>query len=258
MSNLMHREPGRTTAAGPLRSFDDDTPRSGPADDVRSLLQQSVTGPVSGVHGSASIDTAALQAENADLRRRVEELEQVLLQSADSEEAAAAERHRELEGLLEQKSEIIRELHRKLQGTSAAEGAAPADNVSRDELSEWKQQLDEERRQIAAERQQLKEDEETLMKQMRDMELAAARDRAELARQRLEMQRLQEQLNREADQAARDGGLRERLGALRRGQEGMAPSPPPAPAPSSGPTAASEPAAAAAKKTGLFRRMFGG
>src|SRR5437867_3272521 len=57
---------------------------------------------------------ALLRRENAELRARVEELEQALQASAPAEDGWA-ERQKEYESLVEEKSEVIRSLHLKLQ-----------------------------------------------------------------------------------------------------------------------------------------------
>ena len=55
-----------------------------------------------------------LRGENAELRARLEELEQAL-QTPESSEETWAERQKEYEALLEEKSEVIRSLHMKIQ-----------------------------------------------------------------------------------------------------------------------------------------------
>ena len=164
---------------------------------------------------TGSADNAALEAlrnENAELRVRVEELEQLLVATAANEDSWP-ERQKEYEALLEEKSEVIRGLHLKLHELQEGARRAPNEPLPKEEqLLQLKQELEEQR-------QQLQEDEESLMAQMREMELALSKDRAELARQRQEVQRLQAELNREIEQAGRDSGLRERLANIRRAHE---------------------------------------
>ncbi len=186
-------------------------------------------------------ERGALQQENAELRIRVEELEQVLL--ASSNEDAWAERQREYEALLEEKSEVIRSLHLKLQERPESARRPANEAVPREEeLCQLKEELEDQRR-------QLQEDEESVMAQMRAMELALSKDRAELARQRQEVQRLQSELNREIEQAGRDSGLRERLQSLRRPHE--------AARKEAGTAAPAADAGGKNGKSGLFRRLFG-
>src|SRR5262249_56612934 len=85
-----------------------------------------------------------------------------------------AERKREYEALLEEKSEVIRSLHQKLQEYQERPTAVAPKEAELVALSE---QLEQDRR-------QLQEDEESLMQQMRQMEMTMSRERAELARQR--------------------------------------------------------------------------
>jgi hypothetical protein len=207
-------------------------------------------------------DLERLVAENAELRQRVEELEQLLTSaSANWDEDGFAERQREYESLLEEKSEVIRALHQKIQELQEAPGGNAAPSAAAappQDLMQLKEQLEDERR-------QLQEDEEAMMKQMQQMELAMSRERADLARQRAEVQRLHADLNHELEQAARDPGLRERLMALQRRQQDIASrkpgaSAPPAPAaaPEKAPTPPAQEAPTPTKSSGsLLRRFFG-
>jgi hypothetical protein len=209
-------------------------------------------------HGEGADDASRLRLENSGLRQRLEEVEALLLERGAS--ADWAERQREYEALLEEKSEVIRSLHLKLaELREAPPPPAPAPDpepgadgltaADRQELLSLKRELEQERAQLA-------QDEEALMQQMRVMEMAMSRERAELARQRTEIQRLHADLRHEIDQAARDSGLRERLAPLQRRQQEVssrraAPAPAPAPA-----TDGQE--GSAKKSSGLFRRLFGG
>lgn len=174
-----------------------------------------------------------LRAENAELHACLDEMEH-----------AWQERQREYESLLEEKSEVIRGLHLKLQEAKEPPAARAADPSAIEEVARMKRELEEDRR-------QLQEDEEALMQQMREMELAMSRERAEMARQRNEMQRLQAELNHEVEHSSRDSGLRERLQALQRH-----PHEPPAQA--ARPPSVSQPTPPPKGGSGLFRRMFGG
>jgi chromosome segregation ATPase len=149
-----------------------------------------------------------LRQENAELRARVEELEQAI-QAEPPVEKEWAEQQKEYEALLEEKSEVIRTLHLKMQELQECGSPQGSSNVSNAEVERLKQEMAEQRR-------QLEEDEESLMQQMRQMEMAMSKDRAELSRQRNEVQRLHNELNHEIELASRDPGLRERLVALQR------------------------------------------
>jgi hypothetical protein len=196
-------------------------------------------------------ELALLRAENAMLRSRVEELEQGGAAAGEGD-SAWAERQKEYEALLEEKSEVIRGLHLKVQELHEA---GPAESSATGSAS-----VESLKKEMAEQRRQLEEDEESLMQQMRQMEMAMSKDRAELARQRNEIQRLHNELNREIENAARDPGLRERLIALKRlqGEVMGRKQTNPAPAPSK----AAEPQPAAppvnkSKNSGLFGRIFG-
>src|SRR5215831_15958535 len=168
-------------------------------------------------------DLDHLRGENEELRALVLELEQALHSSAGGQEDWEV-RSREYEALLEEKSELIRTLHRKVQALEQAlatreevkDEKRPAGPPPREEeLMMLSEELERERR-------QLKEDEEALMEQMREMEVQMARERAEMARQRTELQRLQNDLRHELELAARDATLRERLAPLQRRHQDIA------------------------------------
>jgi hypothetical protein len=168
-----------------------------------------------------SEELTVVRAENAQLRARVEELEQILEATTNQTEQMWAEHQQEYEMLLDEKSEVIRSLHQQLQ---EAKSAAPAPQLpeavataSDDaDAPALRQELNALREQMERERQQLEEDEKSLMDQMREMELAMSKERVEMARQRGELQRLYQDLQHEIEQAQKDGGLRERLMALQR------------------------------------------
>jgi len=191
-----------------------------------------------------------LREENARLAGRLADLERIA-ETMHKEQAAWEGRQREYEGLLDEKSEVIRDLHRRLHEQPERSSA----NVPReDELIALSEELERERR-------QLKDDEEALMEQMRQMEVQMSRERAELARQRNELQRLQNDVRHELELAARDATLRDRLAPLqRRQQEMMNRTGGPRAPESSAPTGAAhqhQPPQSARKDSGLFRRLFG-
>jgi chromosome segregation ATPase len=208
-----------------------------------------------------------LLAENAELNQALHELQHILEES-EKREHAWTEQQKEYESLLEEKSEVIRGLHQKLQELQEKVRIAPTPREEElialsDELDRERCRLQQERKSLEQEKEQLQEDEEHLMKQMREMEVQMSRERAELARQRNELQRLHADIRHELELASRDATLRERLMPLqRRHQElmhrkGGAPSaareqaPPPEPEPA--PNAKEE----RGKDSGLLRRFFG-
>ena len=187
------------------------------------------------------------RAEIADLRSQIEQNEQ-LLQAAVASEESWLERQKEYELLLEEKSDVIRDLHHTIQ--ELKDGSAGDNFAKAEELKELKRELEERRKQLA-------EDEAGLVNQMREMELALSRDRAELARQRNDLQRLQSEIQREIEIASRDAGLRERLANIvRRQPDAVTVSiKPPQPKPEAPHSPASVPPKT---QSGLFRRIFGG
>jgi hypothetical protein len=214
------------------------------------------------------IDIQQLRIENTQLRTRVEELEQALDAAGGQDSATMREQLKEYEALLEEKTEVIRDLHRRLQEQQDRQdhqdvgqlhqqpqdrptGGAPGEA----ELLALSEELERER-------QQLKEDEESLMKQMRDMEVQMSRERAEMARQRNEFQRLQNDIRHELEMASRDSALRERLAPLQRRQQEMLGRRGAAPPPEEGGQAQTNGQAggyeAPPRKEGnIFRRLFG-
>ncbi|MCS7047008.1 MAG: hypothetical protein NZO58_11685 [Gemmataceae bacterium] len=123
-------------------------------------------------------DLRHLRAENAQLRARVEELEQQL-----------------------------RSKDKRIAPPPAASAALPK-KIDDPELERLRRELDDRRR-------QLEEDEAALREQAREMELALAKDRAELARLRVELQRQQAEFTRELELVSRNPDLQEKLAALR-------------------------------------------
>jgi DNA repair exonuclease SbcCD ATPase subunit len=150
-----------------------------------------------------------LAEENERLRTQLEQARRRLEQFEKAAEQAKL-REQEYESLLEEKSDLIRQLHLELQQKGGARSAAPVPNE--DELIALHEELERER-------EQLNQDEEALMSQVREMEVQMSRERAEMARQRNELQRLQNELKHQLELAARDAQLRERLAPLYRLQE---------------------------------------
>ena len=81
-----------------------------------------------------AVDLASLRAENAELRAKLHEFDQ-----------AWGERQKEYENLLEEKSEVIRNLHLKIQELQELGGLAPATGDQEDPAQvrrSWKQTAD--------------------------------------------------------------------------------------------------------------------
>jgi hypothetical protein len=222
-----------------------DAPRTGPATHPSVVLEDVVPLP-------ESEEVEVLRGENAALRAKADELEQLLALAAQDGEERWAERQREYESLLEEKSEVIRSLHQKIAELRERATSAPVqDIIESNEPTPDRQELLRLKRDLEQERQQMATDEESMMAQMRVMEMALAKDRAELARQRAEVQRLQGDLKHDMETASRDGGLRERLTALQRRSSTSTPAR--TPVNQDTPTPGQSPPS----KSGLFRRIFG-
>jgi DNA repair exonuclease SbcCD ATPase subunit len=165
-----------------------------------------------------------LRSENAQLRSLCVELEQALQEATSSQQAGGEfgeDRAREYEVLLEEKSEMIRELHQQLQEAqgivaelegqlaSAPAARAPSGPAPREEeLLALSEELERERR-------QLQEDEQSLMEQMREMEVSMARERAEMARQRNDLLRVQAEVRHELERLERNGALQNKIDSLK-------------------------------------------
>jgi hypothetical protein len=159
-------------------------------------------------------ETAGLRKKNAELRARIEQMEQAFLDNQCAQEK-----------LLEEKSNVIRELHPRIRELQEM-GARQEKRVQEVDLVEMQRQLDEDRGRLT-------EDAEAVRAQMREMEVSISQDRAQLGRQRLESQRLLDDMRVQKELAVRDAGLRARLTALRsthrQSPDGPV-APPPAPA----------------------------
>ncbi len=215
------RDPQRSAHAPPPASAAQDLADDALREEMERLaagnreLRASVGLQRGGAEAGDPAELERVRGENAALRARVEELEMALLQRPESEEEWV-ERQREYEAMLEEKSEVIRNLHQKVQELREAAGGSPRGGPANPGES---QELAALRRQLEEQRAQLEDDEQALETQMRQMEMSMSRERAELARQRTELTRLHNDLRHEMELAARDAGLRERLQPLQRRQE---------------------------------------
>lgn len=205
-----------------------------------------------------------LRHENSQLRSLCGDLEQALQEATQHGDPNWETQVREYEALLEEKSEMIRQLHQELQEAgagreqdSAQQPAAGGPAPREEELLALSEELERERR-------QLQEDEQTLMDQMREMELSMARERAEMARQRNDLQRLRDEIAHELERLERSGALQSKIeglkskfqdATLRRGSAPQAANNPPPGHPT--PTAPA-PAVTPSRKDSLMGRLFGG
>jgi hypothetical protein len=180
-----------------------------------------------GINPAGPVDNPELEQyrhENGELRSIIAELHDQLEAYRQQEQAGLQDRLqdrlKEYESLLEEKSELIRTLHLKVQELEARPLVPQTPKEEEllalsEELDRERCQLQQERRQLEEERKQLADDEELMTKQMRDMEVQMARERADFARQRIELNRIYEEIRRELDNVERNGLLNQRLGQLR-------------------------------------------
>lgn len=164
-----------------------------------------------------------LRQENAQLRCLCGELEQALQEATQlNEPQSTDERIREYEALLDEKSEMIRQLHQEMQNAQSIvaelesqvqevkQTRPPAGPTPREEeLLALSEALEQDRR-------QLQEDEQTLMEQMREMEVSMARERAEMARQRNDLTRLLNEIRHELERLEKSGAAVRKMEELKR------------------------------------------
>jgi hypothetical protein len=197
------------------------------------------------------VELELYRMENDELRARIAELE---ANASGKGDANWQERQKEYESLLEEKSEVIRNLHLQIQELEESVdlgGSAPvcpsSGNVSGSRLGQAAEIM-RLKRDLEEQRLQLKQDEQDMIAQMREMELTMARERAEMARQRQELQRMKTDLAREVEQTSRDPELRERLNTLSRRTSPNLTAPVEKQAPKPEPPQ---------KTSGFFKRIFG-
>lgn len=203
------------------------------------------------------LDEAHEYSDTGNLAARIAELERLLAEETRRAEYEARQ-YREGIGLLEEKTDLIRELHLKVQELQARPAVETRQAVvlpKEEELLALSEELE-------AAREQLKEDEESLMQQMREMEVQMSRERAELARQRNELQKLHNEIRHEIETASREAVLRDRLQPLQRKHQELGrplgfESPRPANDAPSAPAAPPPATPAKDTRSGLFRRIFG-
>jgi chromosome segregation ATPase len=252
------------STAGDVRLWENEGNGSseGNAADDQSLLAALEADSREGLIDPAMVDS--LQSENAELRRQFEELR--AQREADSKlHDQWRDLQEEYEARLEEKTDVIRALHTKVEELETA--SVPVKKTPKDEellamsedLERERCQLQQEQKELEDLRKRLTEDERAMHEQMREMEMQMARERAEFARRRTDMQRILEEIRREIDKAERNGQLSQRLRQIRdqysqNANEEEEPEPTPSEAP-----APIRPAAAEPKKSAdstLLRRLF--
>lgn len=212
----------------PLSTTDSHRNGSNGAFNIRAALAEAGSAEAHGAANGKSrpsaedVELDQLRTENSELRTLCLELEQALQEATQHSKSGieAEERIKEYDALLEEKNEVIRNLHQELQRaqcTIAELEAAAAGPVKRapsgplpreEELLALSEELERERR-------QLQEDEQTLMDQMREMEVGMAKERAEMARQRNDLQRLQNEIRHELERLEKNGAIQSKIDNLK-------------------------------------------
>ncbi|MFT3878881.1 MAG: hypothetical protein QM703_04365 [Gemmatales bacterium] len=129
-----------------------------------------------------SDEVAALRHENAQLKQLGEEARRRITQ-LEAEAVKVLKREADVEKMLEEKSEHIRELETIVNELQAKQSSG----VSEEELIALHGELERER-------ETLEEDRQSMEGQCRQMELSMARERAEIARERNDLQRTKAEL----------------------------------------------------------------
>ncbi|MFM7151579.1 MAG: hypothetical protein ACKO23_17275 [Gemmataceae bacterium] len=167
-------------------------------------------GPMPGIYQSNELDL--LREENDQLRSLCGELEQALQESTQqlAELQTVLERQHELEAMVEEKTDTIRNLHMELQQIRESTELSDSSHShltrdpsvpapKEDELLALSEAIERDRR-------QLQDDEQVMMEQMRQNEMQMARERAEMARQRNDLQRLYGEIRHELERLERNTG----------------------------------------------------
>ena len=219
-------------------------------------------------HAGDPHEMEQLRSENAQLHSLRAELEQALIEATQQtpDVSAYEERLRENELLIDEKSEVIRLLHLKLEEALSALDEQANQPASRNGPAPREDDLLSLSEELERERRQLQEDETTLMEQNRQMEMSMSRERAEMARQRNDLQRLFGEIRHELERLERNGALQSKMEDLKAKlqdvstRRGTAPASAPRPQSSAAlPVVGSQPPPPPAQgKSGLMGRLFGG
>ncbi|HQR05228.1 MAG TPA: hypothetical protein PLN21_00315 [Gemmatales bacterium] len=129
-----------------------------------------------------SDEVARLKHENAQLRQLGEEARRRITQ-LEAEAVKVLKRDADVEKMLEEKSEQIREMEKVIDELQAKQSSG----VSEEELIALHGELERER-------ETLEEDRQSMEGQFRQLELSMARERAEIARERNELKRTMAEL----------------------------------------------------------------
>lgn len=166
-----------------------------------------------------------LRAENEQLREIAAELKAQFAEISKPAATSWEDREREYEALLDEKSEMIRTLHVRIQELEAASGSraaakgSPADDdpellATIEELSREQAEMDKERALLDEDRRQLRQDEEDMESRMQEMELQVAKSRSDLVRQRHEVHELYGMVRVELEKGQQSGVMSDRLKSL--------------------------------------------
>jgi chromosome segregation ATPase len=180
---------------------------------LKSELQGSANGPATledmlrgGDGGLAPPDLAQqFEEQRKEIERLRTNLEQARTRILQFEKDAELwqTREKEYEMMLEEKSELIRQLHQQARTAPVAKGDGP----SEEELIALHQELQRER-------QLLEEDRVALEEQFRQTELQMAKERAEIFKVRNEAQRMQNEIKRQVEILEREAKVRGEMGAF--------------------------------------------
>lgn len=180
----------------------------------------------------ASVQVEELRRENERLRMNLEQLRNRAAQFEREGELWRA-REKEYEMMLEEKSELIRQLHQEARVQQPV--AKSTDGPSEDELVALHQELQRERA-------MLEEDRLALEEQFRQSEIQMSKERAEIAKLRADVNRMQNEVKRQMEILEREAKVRGEMSNFMRLREELqtnanrTPGGRPTPTPGSSPT----------------------
>jgi chromosome segregation ATPase len=166
-----------------------------------------------------------LHDEKQQLLSTINHLRRQLEEAVGEKSRSFAEREKEFEDRLDEKSEAIRCLHGQLKGLETAAAARQTHTLHDasdadmnhetlgEELAQEASQLEGERAQLEEERQQLRGEEEGLMGRMKEMERQMSKERADMGRQRNELNDLHQAILADMQQVQQQGVVSNRVGS---------------------------------------------
>lgn len=175
-------------------------------------------------------DVQALSAENDDLRHRLADAEQRLLQATTAADTTAHAQlddlraeNASLHTLLAEKDRALKDLKKMVDTKPAAKPAVSERDLEsyEAELNQYRQQLEADRTKLKTEIEQLRLRNAELDEATREMEMEMSKERAELARERIRLDRLRDEVRTEMERMQRDASMRDSLAGVHKLRDEM-------------------------------------